>query len=275
VYLAFHSSPGGPVAAWSASAPNASQISSAKDTSTDLTTASDGTLFALRSNAITEIRGTDLSLIATPTSYELENIPHRVSVPDLTLHPSGALLYEPFLDGPAPAAAPAGGLNGGIDICNVHNGKLHLRIYLPEPLAMLSTDIDGLRGNFLTTEKNGQRLFALTTSGLTIVQLANVPLGIGTLAPNSGAAEGGTMVTIGHQTYPGRNVGGRNFQGYEYPQHDYTDSFPLAGSDTSSLTPMAKRCRWMLLSTANNFSSKWNFFRLPIIKIGLFVRCAH
>jgi IPT/TIG domain len=51
-------------------------------------------------------------------------------------------------------------------------------------------------GEFLTTDENGQRLFALTTSGLTIVQLANVPLGIGTLNPASGSASGGTSVTV-------------------------------------------------------------------------------
>lgn len=53
---------------------------------------------------------------------------------------------------------------------------------------MLNTDIDGLHGGFLTTDGNGQQLFALTTSGLSIVQLANVPLGIGSLAPSAGSA---------------------------------------------------------------------------------------
>ncbi|HXX14911.1 MAG TPA: IPT/TIG domain-containing protein [Candidatus Eremiobacteraceae bacterium] len=61
---------------------------------------------------------------------------------------------------------------------------------------MLNTDLDGLHGGFLTTDENGQRLFAVTTSGLSIVQLANVPLGIGTLAPSSGPASGGTAVTV-------------------------------------------------------------------------------
>jgi hypothetical protein len=55
---------------------------------------------------------------------------------------------------------------------------------------MLNTDVDGLHGGFLTIDENGQRLFALTTNGLTIVQLANVPLGIGTLTPSSGSAAG-------------------------------------------------------------------------------------
>src|SRR5208283_5429562 len=67
---------------------------------------------------------------------------------------------------------------------------------LPEPLAMLSTDVNGLDASFLTTDQNGQHIFAITTSGLTILQLANVPLGIGSLSPSSGAAAGGTSVTI-------------------------------------------------------------------------------
>ena len=65
------------------------------------------------------------------------------------------------------------------------------------------TDIDGLHGSFLTTDENGARLFAITStdgtpynSGITIIQLAKVPLGIGTLNPSNGAAAGGTTVTI-------------------------------------------------------------------------------
>jgi hypothetical protein len=59
---------------------------------------------------------------------------------------------------------------------------------------MLNTDADGLHGGFLTTDENGQRLFALTTSGLTIVQLANVLLGIGTLNPSTGTASDAVSV---------------------------------------------------------------------------------
>ncbi len=61
---------------------------------------------------------------------------------------------------------------------------------------MLNTDVDGLHGGFLTADENGQRLFAVTTSGLSIVQLANVPLGIGTLSPSSGPAAGGSAVAV-------------------------------------------------------------------------------
>jgi len=55
VYLAFGSAPGGPVASWLASAPNSFTVSTAKDFSTDLTAALDGTMFAIRSNGATEM----------------------------------------------------------------------------------------------------------------------------------------------------------------------------------------------------------------------------
>jgi hypothetical protein len=196
VYLAFGTAPGGPVAQWTAAAPNAFTVSSANDSSSDLSTSADGTLFAMRSKNSTEIRGTDLSLFSTPVSAELESIPGRVAVPGVALHPSGALLFDPFLDGPPPSAPPAQGIRSGIDIRDAHSGQLRLRIYLPEPFAMLSADTDGLHGSFLTTDENGEYLFALTTSGLTVIQLVSMPLGIGSLSPASGAAAGGTSITI-------------------------------------------------------------------------------
>lgn len=150
----------------------------------------------VRSNNATEIRAADLTLSSSPVSAELESIPNRVAVPGIALHPSGALLYEPFLDGPPPAAPPATGIHGGIDIHDAHSGRLRLRIYLPEPFAMLSTDSDGLHGDFFAIDENGQRLFALTASCLTVVELFSVPLGIGTLTPASGPSAGGITVTL-------------------------------------------------------------------------------
>jgi IPT/TIG domain len=195
-YLAYDTAPAGPVALWNAATPNAFSLSTANDAATDLVTSGDGTIFALRATNTTEIRGPNLSLFSTPASAELETIPNRVAVPGIAIHPSGALTYEPFLNGPPPAAPPATGIQGGIDIRDAHSGQLRLRLYLTEPFAMLNTDVDGMHGGFLTTDENGQRLFALTTSGLSIVQLANVPLGIGILSPSSGSASGGTVVTL-------------------------------------------------------------------------------
>ncbi len=212
-YLAYDTSPGGPVALWNAATPNAFSISTAHDIATDLATAADGTSFAVRSNNTTELRAANLVLSTIPAAPELETIPGRVAVPGMALHPTGALIYEPFLDGPPPAALPAIGIRGGIDIRDAHSGVLRLRVYLPEPFAMLNTDVDGLHGGFLTVDENGQRLFAITNSGLTVVQLANVPLGIGTLSPSSGPSLGGTVVTIrgsGFQNGMKATLGGKS-----------------------------------------------------------------
>jgi hypothetical protein len=212
VYLAFGSAPGGPVASWSATTPGSFTVSTAKDFSADLTAAADGTVFGIRSNGTTEIRGADLTLAAMPTAAELETIPNRVAVPGVALHPTGALLYEPFLDGPAPPAPPATGIHGGVDIRDAHSGRLRMRVYMPEPFAMLSTDTDGLHGGFLTVDENGQRLFALTTTGLSVLQLASVPLGLGTVAPDAGPTAGGASVTIrgsGFQSGTKATLGGK------------------------------------------------------------------
>src|SRR3989449_10467291 len=117
----------------------------------------DGTMFALQASGGLEIRSSDLSLAAVPASAELTQIPGRVLVPGLTLHPSGAPLYQPFLTG-APGSA---GVKGGVDILDAHSGALRLRIVLPQ---QLMTDVDGLHGSFLATDENGQRLFAITSS---------------------------------------------------------------------------------------------------------------
>jgi len=196
VFVAFGASPGGPVAVCNATAPNQFVISPANPSTTDLGVASDGTLFAVQAQGATEIRAANLSLSSVPTSAELAQIPGRQSVPGVALHPSGALIYQPFLTG-APASP---GVKGGIDILDAHSGVLRLRIFLPQQFL---TDVDGLHGSFLTTDENGQRLFAITSSdgtpqnaALTIVQLADVPLGIGTIAPATVAASGGATLTI-------------------------------------------------------------------------------
>jgi IPT/TIG domain len=196
VFLAYDAIPAGPVGTWSAAAPNQFTTSLAKESAIDLAAASDGTIFASRTSSGIEIRSADLTLTATTASPELEQIPTRVLVPGMTLHPAGALLYQPFLTGPAPAAPPAIGIQGGVDILDAHTGRLRLRIFLPEPLAALSTDLDALHGSFLAVDETGERIFALTTSGLTVLQLANVPLAIGTISPTFAPALGGTTLTI-------------------------------------------------------------------------------
>lgn len=162
----------------------------------DLAASSDGAIFASRTNTGTEIRNADLTLTALQANSELQQVPGRVLVPGLAMRPSGALLYQPFITGPAPAAPPATGIQGGVDILDAHTGHLRLRIFLPEPFATLSTDLDALHGSFLAIDENGQKLFALTASDLTVIQLATAPLSVGTISSASASAAGGTTFTI-------------------------------------------------------------------------------
>jgi hypothetical protein len=196
VFVAFGASPGGPLALWQASSPNQFTVAGANSSATDIGASADGSIFAVQSGSGVEVHAQDLSLATVPVAAELAQIPARHTVPGITLHPSGALIYQPFLTG-----APGNpGVQGGIDILDAHSGVLRLRIFLAQ---QFMTDIDGLHGSFLATDENGQRLFAITSpdgtpqnSGVTVLQLAKVPLGIGTLSPASGVAAGGIAVTI-------------------------------------------------------------------------------
>jgi hypothetical protein len=61
--------------------------------------------------------------------------------------------------------------------------------------------------------KMARESFALTASGLTVIQLARVPLGIGTITPASGSSSGGATLTIrgsGFQTGATATIGGKS-----------------------------------------------------------------
>ena len=195
VFLAFAGAPGAPMATWSASAPLQFVTNQTGISTNDVAAAADGTFFASRIGSVVEVRDQNLSLQSVTSPAELEGIPQRTEVPGIALHPTGALVYVPFLTGPPPASAPPAGLQGGVDILDANTGRLRKRVMLPEPFAMLAADLDGLHGKFLSVDENGQRLFALTVSGLTVVQLASVPLGFGTISPASGLTAG-SMATI-------------------------------------------------------------------------------
>jgi len=216
VFLSFAAVSGGSEALWTAAAPNDFTNFSANEFVSDAAASADGTMFATIANGATEMRDVALHLVANRTARELEQFSAGVSVPGLALHPSGALVYQPFLNGPAPletsTPAPNPNLRGGVDIFDAHSGRLRLRIVLPEPLAARSNDIDGLHAQFLTVDETGQRIFAITNSGLTVVRLANVPLAIGTIVPINGPAAGGTSITIrgsGFQTGTTASLNGK------------------------------------------------------------------
>jgi len=175
VIFAFGDNVSTKLATWDASSPGQFKVSVANVSVHDIASTVDGTAFAVRTASTTEIRDPGMSVTAVPVSAELYQVPGRVAVPGLTMHPTGALIYQPFLTG----AAGAPNVRGGVDISDARSGELRMRIFLPQ---QLMTDVDALHGNFLTIDENGQRLFAITSldgspqnAALTVVQLASVP----------------------------------------------------------------------------------------------------
>jgi hypothetical protein len=66
----------------------------------------------------TEIRDSQMYVTRVPTAAELNQVPGRVVVPGLVMHPTGALINQPFLTG----AAGAPHVSGGVDISDARSG---------------------------------------------------------------------------------------------------------------------------------------------------------
>jgi DNA-binding beta-propeller fold protein YncE len=96
------------------------------------------------------------------------------SLPGEKLHPTGALLYYPE--------------TGGFSIYDVHQGHLKQRVALPQ---QTSFTFDAM-----AIDDTGSRVFLLTTAGLTVVDIADLPLSIGGLQPAQGSASGGTTIVV-------------------------------------------------------------------------------
>jgi len=95
------------------------------------------------------------------------------------LDPSGSLLFVPQQTIFAPTR--------GIDVFDVHRQRLAMRIALPVTIpagAMSSMAID----------ETGTKLFVLTQSGITLVQLQALPLSIGSVTPAQASV--GSQITI-------------------------------------------------------------------------------
>jgi YVTN family beta-propeller protein len=94
--------------------------------------------------------------------------------------PSGSLFFVP--------QTPIGGvpLLRSVDVFDTHRQRLVLQIALPEAL------VAGF--NSMCLDETGSKLFLISKSGITIAQLASVPLSIASVSPSSGFA--GSTVTI-------------------------------------------------------------------------------
>jgi YVTN family beta-propeller protein len=117
-----------------------------------------------------------LENLGAPSDYSFLNAASKsfVNVANSKLHPSGSLYYVPQ--------------SNGVDIFDVNHERLILRISSVE--AMPST-FDGL-----AIDETGAKMFLISKSGITIEQLSQVPLSVGSVTPSSGPASGGTLVTI-------------------------------------------------------------------------------
>jgi hypothetical protein len=93
--------------------------------------------------------------------------------PSVQIDQSGALLYAITDD--------------GVDIIDTRTGQLRERVILGEQI------LNAFVKTFAITPA-GDQIVLLTTSGVTVVQLDSVPLGIGSATPSAGP--GGTVVAI-------------------------------------------------------------------------------
>ena len=88
------------------------------------------------------------------------------------LNPSGSLLFYPQ--------------NTGVDIFDVHTGRLIRHIVLPDPIPL---DTNGM-----VLDETGTKMFLISNTGITIADLYQAPLSVGTVSPTAGNA--GTTVTV-------------------------------------------------------------------------------
>jgi DNA-binding beta-propeller fold protein YncE len=96
------------------------------------------------------------------------------ALPGEKLHPSGALLYSPE--------------SGGFSIYDVHQGHLKRRVALTQQTA---STFDAM-----AIDETGSKVFLLTTTGFTVVDIADLPLSIGHVQPAQGPASGGTTLEV-------------------------------------------------------------------------------
>ncbi len=96
------------------------------------------------------------------------------AVPGEKLHPSGALLYVPQ--------------NNGFDIYDSHHGHIARRVVLP---LQVPATFDAL-----AMDQTGSEVFLISSSGFTVVDVADLPLSLGSAVPAQGLAGGGVSVKL-------------------------------------------------------------------------------
>jgi hypothetical protein len=107
---------------------------------------------ALHVNGAISLTDYDYYSLFTASSYNATG---------LLVDATGALVYQPFVD--------------EIVIFDGHTGQLRERIAMPSKIEQISNGA-------LARDTTGTQIFAITASGLTVIQLDTLPLGIGSVA---------------------------------------------------------------------------------------------
>jgi hypothetical protein len=94
VVLAFGDNVTGKLATWDSSSPGQFKVSPANVAVQDIASTADGTAFAVQTATTTEIRDSSMYATAVPTAAESNQVPGRVAVPGLAMHPTGALIIS-------------------------------------------------------------------------------------------------------------------------------------------------------------------------------------
>jgi hypothetical protein len=110
----------------------------------------------------------------------------------------------------------------GIDILDAQTGLVREQIITPEPL-LTSQNVASIV-NGLAVDESTNTLFAVSVSGLTVVQLVSLPVGIGSVMPNQGSASGGAAVMLNGS---GFEQGAEVWFGSEAAQTTFVDSRTL------------------------------------------------
>jgi len=136
----------------------------------DAAASADGTVFAA-TFGISDAQLNRTSIMAfEPYADSGSQSLHNVS--GEKLNASGSLLFFPQ--------------DSGVDIFDVHTGRLVRHVVLPEPIPFDT--------NALVLDETGSKMFLISSSGITAAQLDEVPLGLATVNPSSGLS--GTTVTL-------------------------------------------------------------------------------
>ena len=143
----------------------------------DSAASADGTIFATDfgfhdSNNIQFSVASDVSYLGVAAGSLTNLVGEKLS-------PSGSLLFVP-----QGTAAATNGL--GMDIFDVHRGRLALGVALPEQIPQSL--------NAMALDETGTKMFVISNSGITIAMLSQAPLSLAYLKPT--AAASGTQVTL-------------------------------------------------------------------------------